>query len=62
MQNDRTRGTPRNDDPIHEIGHRLVHTINPEEQTRLKAELVRYILEAQRGRQQYEMRELAAVR
>lgn len=62
MQTERTRGTPQNEQRIREIGERLVRTINPEEQTRLKAELVRYILEAQRSRQQYELRELTVAR
>jgi hypothetical protein len=52
----------QNEQQIRQIGERLVRTINPEEQRRLKAELVRYILEARPSRQQYELRELTAVR
>jgi hypothetical protein len=49
----------RNEARFRELGARFVRTTDPDEQNRLKAELVRAILQGQASRQQQAMRDFA---
>lgn len=62
MQNDRARGTTQQEERIRQIGEYLGRSVDPQEQARLRAELVGYVIEAPTNRQQYVLRELAGVR
>jgi hypothetical protein len=60
MTNETTRGTPQQDEQrFRDIGERLVRSTDPDEQNRLKAELVRAILRGQVSRQQHALRDWA---
>jgi hypothetical protein len=63
MNDDQTRqddrSTPYDEQRFRELGDRLVRCTDPEEQSRLKTELVRTILRGRCGRQQHAMRDFA---
>jgi hypothetical protein len=51
--------TPLDEQRFRELGDRFVRSTDPEEQNRLKAELVRFILQGQASRQQQVIRDFA---
>lgn len=63
MQNETIHRAPQNEEQrFRELGERLVRSTDPEEQNRLKSELVRAILQGALSRQQHNLRELTLKR